>query len=203
MLCAKLRGGPRLPSLVHPLPEFTMNVLEQLHQDHINLCKLLRILDDLIHRVDEGEPPDFPLMAEIADYIEVYDKRHHHPREDRVYAFFAGRSMQLDKVMDRCRSEHAELETSGRSLAEILDGPMHDAVMPVDELAARLRQFILAELSHLDFEEGEVYPKLAALSSATDWAELDQLLPPENDPLFGQTETDRFIRLSNRIATGR
>ena len=179
-----------------------MNVLEQLHQDHINLSKLLRILENLVDRIDEGEQPDFQLMAEIADYIEIYVKRHHHPREDRMYAFFDGRSMQLDKVMTRCKGEHAGLEASGRSLLEIIDGPMHDAVVPVDELVSRLRAFIDAERAHLDFEEGEVFPKLSALSAPSDWIALDEVLPPENDPLFGQAEADRFIRLGRQMTVG-
>lgn len=178
-----------------------MNVLEQLHQDHINLSKLLRILEDLADHIDAGERPDFQLMAEIADYIEIYVKRHHHPREDRMYAFFEGRSMQLDKVITRCKGEHAGLEATGRSLIEIIDGPMHDAVVRIDDLVSRLREFVSAEREHLDFEEGEVFPKLSALSYAADWSDLDQVLPPENDPIFGQAETDRFIRLGQRVAS--
>lgn len=178
-----------------------MNVLEQLHQDHINLSKLLRILEDLSDRIDEGERPDFQLMSEIADYIEIYVKRHHHPREDRMYAFFDGRSMQLDKVMTRCKGEHAGLEATGRSLLEVIDGPMHDAVVPTGDLVGRLREFIDAERAHLDFEESEVFPKLSALSSDEDWTALDHVLPSEDDPLFGQAETDRFILLGKRMAS--
>jgi len=160
-----------------------MTTIDELHQDHVNLEKLLNLLEQHIRKVSAGDAPNFLLASEIAEYIESYVKQHHHPREDRLYAFFRGRTADLDEVMSQCEQEHFALERKGRSLVEIIEGAMHDAVVPMSELVSRIETFLRDERAHLDLEEGQVFPSICAVATEDDWERLKQLLPPEKDPM--------------------
>ena len=67
-----------------------MNILSELHQDHLNLSRLLEMLDRKVEQLRGGVHPDFSLMAEVVSYVGSYADQHHHPREDKMYAFFQG-----------------------------------------------------------------------------------------------------------------
>lgn len=176
-----------------------MTILDELHQDHVNLDKLLKLLEHNIGKAKAGEAPNFLLASEIAEYIESYVKQHHHPREDRLFAFFRGRTSALDGVMSQCEQEHSALERKGRSLVEIIEGAMHDAVVPMNELVSRIETFVRDERAHLDLEEGKVFPSISAVATEDDWERLKQQLPPECDPLFGALQTDRYTALHQEM----
>lgn len=181
-----------------------MTVIGELHQDHVNLSKLLKLLERNLEEVGAGSAPNFLLVSEIAAYIEDYVKRHHHPREDRLFAYFRGRDAELDRVMARCEQEHLGLEREGRSLVEIMAGAMHDALVPIGELVARAGDFVRDEKAHLDFEERQVFPGVSAIANADDWARLEETLgTPVNDPVFGRRETDRYAALHQELLSSR
>ena len=172
-----------------------MNTLTELHQDHIHLDRLLSVLMQRIESLRAGGAPDFPLVSEIAEYIEHYVKKHHHPREDRMYALFKERNGELDAVIAQCEQAHQMLEREGQGLLEIIEGARNDAVMPMDELVARLEGFVSDEKAHLDFEESEVFPRIRAVAVAADWAVLAETLPARPDPLFGPDRAATYERL--------
>lgn len=176
-----------------------MTILDELHQDHINLEKLLNLLEDNIGQVKAGAAPNFLLASEIAEYIENYVKQYHHPREDRLFVFFRGRLSELDAVMGQCEQEHFALERKGRSLVSIVEGAMHDAVVPMHELVSRIESFVRDERAHLNLEEGKVFPTIAKVATEDDWARLERLLPRESDPLFSALQADRYAALLQEL----
>jgi len=172
-----------------------MTVVSELHQDHVNLSKLLEILEKKVEKLKHDGEPNFSLMADVIGYIANYAEHHHHPREDKMYAFFKGRDAELDKVMADCEVAHQELKGIGGDLLEVIDGILHDAVLPMDEFITRLESFVLNEKAHLDFEEGHIFPKLIAVANDKDWAELAISLPAEADPLFGEKQAEEYKEL--------
>lgn len=169
-----------------------MTILSELHQDHINLNRLLEILTYKVERLREGSHPDFSLMADVVAYVGSYADQYHHPREDVMYEYFRGRDAELDKNFDQCEAEHAKLKQLSHDLAESIDGILHDAVMPMDRFTDQLDEFVSTERQHLDFEERELFPGIRKLASDTDWQQLDEALPPPADPLFGEKQAAEY-----------
>jgi len=169
-----------------------MTTLSELHQDHINLNRLLEMLTHKVTRLREGVHPDFSLMADVVDYVGRYADEHHHPREDVMYEHFRGRDAQLDKGFDQCESEHARLKQLSHDLAESIDAVLHDAVMPMDRFTDQLEAFVTTEREHLDFEERELFPGIRRLASDEDWEQLEEELPQPSDPLFGEKQAAEY-----------
>lgn len=172
-----------------------MNILSELHQDHINLSRLLDMLERKIVRLREGNHPDFSLMSEVVGYVGSYADQHHHPREDKMYAFFQGRDAELDQALERCEEEHRELRRLSTHLEESIDGILNDVVMPMDRFTDQLEEFVQAEKRHLDFEEHAIFPPLRTLASSADWQRLEEQLPGAEDPLFGEQQADEYRSL--------
>ena len=169
-----------------------MNTLSELHQDHINLTRLLDILERKVARLREGVHPDFSLMADVVSYVGGYADKHHHPHEDQMYAYFRGRDPELDQRFETCEQEHKELKKLSSQLSDSIDAVLGDAVMPMDRFTDQLETFVQTEKRHLDFEESKIFPKLDALATEEDWVELAKRIPPPADPLFGEHQAEQY-----------
>ena len=172
-----------------------MTVVSELHQDHVNLSKLLEILDKKILKLKEGNRPNINLMADVIGYIATYAEGYHHPREDQLYAYFYGKNSQLDAAMKECEVTHVNLKGYAHALLETIDGVLHDAVVPMDDFIAKLESFVLNEKAHLDFEEASVFPLLNEMATDADWKKIEKKLPLEEDPLFGEKRSEEYKSL--------
>jgi len=172
-----------------------MNTLSELHQDHINLTRLLDILERKVARLRDGVHPDFSLMADVVSYVGDYADQYHHPHEDIMYEFFRGRDAELDQRLSACEQEHQTLKQLSGTLSESIEAILNDAVVPMDRFTDQLDAFVSAEKRHLDFEEGEIFPRLDALASEADWQQLEQQIPRPADPLFGEHQAEQYREL--------
>lgn len=176
-----------------------MTILAELHQDHVNLNKLLVILRQKVNQLKEGQQPNFCLIADVIDYISNYADGHHHPREDKMYQYLADRNPELDKHLFNCAKEHEELKATSLQLSEAIDGILHDSVMPMDEFVNLLDDFVSLQTAHLNFEEGELFPLIADIVSEGDLAELERELPKQDDPLFGEKQAHEYMDLYREL----
>ncbi len=162
-----------------------MTILQELHQDHVNLSRLLHLLQQEVASMQAGESADLNLLADVIRYISDYADGYHHPREDELYAFFAGRDPVLDQELGCCVDEHHGLTQHTRILRQTLDAILHDAVVPMNQLVDQLALFLEEQKAHLDREEGVLFPMIRAIAEEDDWRLLSQELPSRQDPLFG------------------
>lgn len=176
-----------------------MTLVAELHQDHINLSKLLDILASKSDKLKEGGDPSFSLISDVIDYIANYAEQNHHPREDRMYEYFKGRDTKLDIVMEKCLKEHEMLKGSGHQLLDVIDGILHDSVLPMEQFIEKLDAFVKNERRHLDLEEAEIFPLIEAIAMDKDWAALQEMIPAVEDPLFGERQADAYKALFKEL----
>ncbi len=86
-----------------------MAIMAELHQEHVNLKRLLDILARKVEKFRAGSRPNFQLMSDVVSYVGGYADAHHHPREDRMFSYFSGRDDKVDALMAQCEKQHAEL----------------------------------------------------------------------------------------------
>ena len=177
-----------------------MTVLTELHQDHVNLNKLLAVLQNKLERLKHGEMPNFILLADAVDYISNYADAYHHPREDKMYAYFSDTGgPELQAAIARCSEDHQTLKQYSIDLLEAVDCILNDAVVPMDEFTAKLEAFLDHQIEHLNLEEGAIFPLLDDMTTEAQWQELEQKLPKTDDPLFGEQQKERYIDLYTEL----
>jgi len=176
-----------------------MTILNELHQDHINLNKMLKILRLKVKKLRAGDHPNFNLMADVIDYISTYADGYHHPREDSIYRHFQGRSQELDQQLQNCEAAHQSMKTTCHELADLIDGILHDAVVPMDEFTDKLEAFLDEQVEHLNMEEGAIFPQLQGVANDQDWVQLIDELPSSDDPLFGEKQAAKYSELYREL----
>ncbi len=170
-----------------------MAILAELHQEHMNLKRLLDMLERKVERFRSGTHPNFQLMSDVVSYVGGYADLHHHPREDRMYAHFRGRDAGLDAKLTQSEQEHVELKKVSTALFDAIEGVLHDAsVIPMEQLVEQLDQFVTLETNHLNLEEGDIFPKIESVATEQDWQQVDAENPAPADPLFGLKQADEY-----------
>lgn len=177
-----------------------MTVLNDLHQDHVNLNKLLAVLDNKLEELKQGEMPNFVLLADAVDYITTYADAYHHPLEDQMYETFkASGCPELEEVITRCVDEHAQLKQSSDEIIKAVACILSDAVVPMDQFAAKLECFLEQQIEHLNLEEGTLFPLLDEIATDAQWQTLESDLPKMDDPLFSEKQRQRYIDLYTEL----
>ncbi len=176
-------------------------MLDGLHQDHLNIAKLLDVLRDKLFLIRAEKPIRYRLLRDILCYLsEVADQRHH-PKEDLIYDYYLKYRCEDPELANRLKAEHGQLVTAGCELSEMVDMILMDAVIPLDQVAAKLEQFIVLQQRHMDFEEGQIFPELRVKLTEDDWRHLEQNWHQikSEDPLFGRDVAERYRELSERL----
>ena len=177
-----------------------MTILNELHQDHINLNKLLAILGNKLEQLKQGEMPNFILLSDAVDYISSYADAYHHPREDLLYAYFSESDCpELNEAIRECTEEHHRLKQYSEDILEAVDCILNDAVVPMDQFTEKLEVFLDHQIEHLNLEEGTLFPLLDEVATEQDWSTLEKELPRMDDPLFGEQQKQRYIELYTEL----
>lgn len=177
-----------------------MTTIESLRNEHVNLRRLLAMLDEKVSNLYKGTSIDVPLLAEVIGYVGGYADQYHHPREDQMYGFIKGRSEQLDQLMARSETEHIRLKQLSSGLTGDLENVVNDAaVYPMSQLISELELFVKAQIDHLEFEEEQLFPMIERTLKADDWTEIDAAISTPDDPLFGTKQSEEYRELYHAL----
>jgi hemerythrin-like domain-containing protein len=59
--------------------------LNELHQEHINITRLMDVFENQIEQLEENGHVNLQLIRDITDYIMHYPDLYHHPKEDLIF----------------------------------------------------------------------------------------------------------------------
>lgn len=177
-------------------------IMAELHEDHVNLTKLLRLLEQQVDKLAAGKDADLLLMTDIADYIRRYADQVHHPKEDVVYQVFKSRSAEAGDILAALLEEHRKLPAITLEFERLLDSLINDSViLSREELGNKITTFINAQKVHLNTEETSLFPLINATLHDADWATVEKQSQEHSDPLFGRHILDRYHNLQQLIGS--
>ena len=175
-------------------------VMKVLRLEHRGLGQLLGLLQNKLRRLEQGILPNFNLLDDVIRYIESYATLYHHPKEDVIYRYIIERQLDDKGQFIDIMQEHHTLAQNTHNLQEALDAILHDTIVSRDELITLLRQFIEAEIHHLNTEDTVVFPLIEELLTDEDWVTITPLIPTQkDDPLFGKKVKEEYRDLYNRL----
>lgn len=177
-------------------------MLDILHQDHINIAKLLNVLRDILAAIRSEKPVRFNLLRDALSYLREVADTHHHPREDLIYEYFTTyRCSDPSIVTTVLKEQHKQIVRKGEDLQELVAMILMDAVIPLDSVATALEQFIALQQQHLDYEESTIFPLLSRSLTEDDWRHLEHnwMHMTEDDPLFGREVKERYQDLAAQL----
>lgn len=176
-------------------------MLDGLHQEHINMARLLDVLRAKLFAIRSEKPVHYHLLRDVLSYLSEVSDRQHHPKEDVIYHYYLKYRCQDPQMTTQLLDEHQQLVAAGAELRELVEMILMDVVIPQEQMAAKLEQFIVLQQRHLDYEEKEVFPLLRQALTEDDWRHIEQSWHHSGaeDPLFGHQVAERYRDLSERL----
>ena len=95
-------------------------ILEIIHTEHGYINRLLKVLQQKLESIKNGQSVDYSLIKDIVDYLHNYAQCCHHPKEDILYHYYQSHYAKNDD-MKSLEQEHQELAQLTSEFAETVD----------------------------------------------------------------------------------
>ena len=174
-------------------------VLDNLHEDHKNIARVLALLNHELQTLAEVHAPDYELVEDIMRYVTGYPDTHHHPTEDIVFAHLQERAPETQADIDAILLEHQRLVDAGTRFLKAIEAVEHEAMMQRTDLLTLGREYADLLEAHMNTEEGHLFPAARAKLTDADWQAIAAEVEARPDPLFGPALQTEFRRLLQRI----
>jgi hemerythrin-like domain-containing protein len=166
----------------------------------MRFSRLIALIEREMTAFHAGLDPDFKLIRDAVHYLHNYADQVHHPREDEAFKHLARRNPAFQFTVDRLMQEHRAIAVAGRTLLELLEEILGNAMLERASVESAAALYISYFRSHLITEEREVLPHAAALLTQEDWAAVDAAVTGIPDPLFGGDVAAEYHALRGRIS---
>jgi branched-chain amino acid transport system ATP-binding protein len=173
---------------------------DTIREEHRALGEVIELLTHLLDDIAAGHnEPEFHLLALALYYIDDFQCRLHHPKEEQHW-FFAvrRRTRELDHTIAQLRSEHHTDTQTLRELHRLF--VLYQAGAPDALRNLRTSLDVYAEMlrEHMRKEEALLEDPRAALPEA-EWRAIGEAFLADEDPLFGVRRRREFEVLHQRI----
>lgn len=158
---------------------------------------LQRILEEAAARRIEV---DFKLIANMLYYIDTFQDRCHHPKEEEhLFKRLRGRTDKANALLDELQSQHltgARMMTCLERAFVHWQGGATNGLVPFSEAVRAYAELLWG---HMEQEENRVLALARKYLDEDDWRAIDAAFRANDDPLFGVHVRDEFARLKTQI----
>ncbi len=169
-------------------------------REHRNIDLLLSLLHVELGALASDGAPRYVLMVDVLHYLTSYVDHYHHGREDLLFAAAARRAPGLEPFVTAVEEQHGDVIGSGAMLRGDLERALLDLPVPKSHLLEAGRAYVRGLRAHLDYEEREVFPRVAAVLGPEDIRAVDALFGTVRDPLFGPVTHERYRSLFDEVS---
>ncbi len=179
-------------------------ILQSLHEDHVNLMKLLTLIRRDLHGATQDGDADYDLISDALDYIQNYADAVHHVRENQIYARLQEAHSEHASLVQRLTEEHHRLQEATIKAITELSNALNDVILDKRTLEENVENYLIAQQNHMSVEEREVFPLIDSVFDDSDWQHVAARVKAGEDPLFGEQIRSRYQGLYDalRAATG-
>lgn len=171
------------------------NVIEQIHKDHVNLARLLNLVDAEIDTARQDGMPDFLMLEHVMRYMINYLDQVHHNKEDAMFRRVVSLDPEAESAVDDLTVEHEKLKTTGCELYELVCAAQNADFVRREDVISRGADYVRTLRAHMNKEEGDLLKRARRLLTEQDLREVDAEVESIHDPLFGDTVEKEYQSL--------
>lgn len=149
-----------------------VEIIEVLRQEHRNIEKLLRVLEQELSVFDRGDRPDYEVVLAVIEYFKDYPDTCHHPKEDIIVAKFNARDPVAAAAIGDLEGEHREGARRLGRVAQVVESVLNDQDLLRQTVDGIIRDFIKHERQHMAMEERVVFPAVVKALRPEDWEDI-------------------------------
>ncbi len=176
-----------------------VEIIEILRQEHRNIEKLLRVMEQELSVFDRGEPPDYEVFGAVIEFFKRYPDSCHHPKEDVIYEKFKERAPDRAATVPDLEADHREGAVRLRRVAQAIDAVLNDQEVMRQSVDRVVRDFIDNERKHIALENDVVFPAITRTLQPEDWADIALKLADRYGPPSEADFEERFSTLRRDI----
>ncbi|MEQ1775828.1 MAG: hemerythrin domain-containing protein [Burkholderiales bacterium] len=174
--------------------------LATIQAEHRALSAVLHTFQELLGKVEAGYgAPDFGLFSAMLYYIDDFQERCHHPKEEKyIFDSLRAATPEFDGVISELQAEHVKGAQAVSRLHRCL--VFYQGGMPggIGMLKAGVDDYIARMHEHMRCEEA-LFERSRAVIVEHDWARIAAAFDENDDPLFGSNRRQAFGQLYQRI----
>ena len=174
-------------------------VVEVLRQEHRNIERLLRVLEQELGVFDRGNRPDYEVVLGVIDYFRDYPDSCHHPKEDMIFGKLKSRDPVAAANIGDLETEHQEGASRLRRAAQAVERVLSDQDLLRETVDKVIHDFINRERLHMEMEERIFFPAALNALRPEDWADIALKLADRQDPLCEPGLEEKFSMLRRKI----
>ena len=174
------------------------SILAELRADHVNIARLLDLVEAQLLKVDGGETPDLELLHDIMQYMIIYSDAIHHPREDLVYRALREAGKDPAGDLERVEADHMAMAERGLTLRNDIEAMIAGAEITRERVMRDSIDYVHGLRRHMEWEEQDLFRRADELVADEDRAlELGTL--DSVDPVFGDVTHAVFDNLRHHL----
>lgn len=174
-------------------------VIESLRADHVNMARLLHLVEAEIGAFKAGKVPDYALLGDILDYLLNYPDLCHHPAENMIYRRLRRRAPAEADAVREIEDEHGKIAEVTRRFAAAVHNVATESQIPREAFVDFGNKFLDLTRRHMTAEETRFFPLALDNLGPDDWAEVQDELARHADPLFGSAVLEPYRALHARL----
>ncbi len=173
--------------------------IDSLRQEHVNMAKLLTLLERQVAIFDSGQRPDYDIMLGVVEYLRDWSDRWHHPKEDLILDRLRRRDPAGAEKVGELEKGHAALADLTNQFIETIRDVLGEEELPRERVSGLAAEFIRSQRRHMEGEEAVFLPAAERALTSQDWADIAMRISNPEDPLFGREVEKRFEILRRDI----
>ncbi|HSH44133.1 MAG TPA: hemerythrin domain-containing protein [Arenicellales bacterium] len=175
------------------------NLVEQIHEDHESIAKVLDLIEQQIDVARQEETPDLELLEDAVHYMINYSDLVHHPKEDAMFEKLVEKEPGSAEQVKVLLSEHESLATMSGELLDIVKAAEYGDFVLREEVIRRGTEYVDAQRSHMDAEEVGPLKLARAVLTDADLAQIDAAYASQHDPLMTDSLKEEYAALHRSL----
>lgn len=174
-------------------------ILKKLHNDHVNLSKLIKFLERQLILLKSCKTSDIVTTIDAIRYMKDYPDFVHHPLENVVFYYYLDHYKEAHEEILYLLNEHQQMAALTEKLFVTLEGVLAGEPQNRQILCDTLDQYIAIQAEHMNQEEANIFPMLKSTLNKQDWINIQSELSEIKDPLFGVEVKQTYKQLLYHI----
>jgi len=171
------------------------NPIDQIHQDHVNIAKILDLIEQELGRARDEQMPDLELLEDTMRYMVNYPDLVHHPKEDAMFARLLNQEPGAADRVEALRREHRTLASLSDAFLDIVKAAESGELVQRDELIRRGTEYVETLRAHMDTEESDLLRRARAALSDADLEVVNRDYASMRDPLMEESLQQQYAAL--------
>ncbi len=189
----------RVRANAHGREDVMVEIIEILRQEHRNIERLLRVMEQELTVFGEGERPDYEVFGAVIEFFERYPDSCHHPKEDIIYEKFKARAPDRAASIVDLEAEHLQGAMRLRRVAQAIDSVLNDQELLRENVDRIIRDFIENERKHMALEDEVIFPAIVDTLQPADWADITLRIADRYGPPSEADFEEQFSTLCRNI----